>query len=100
MHSGSLRMEERNRSLVMKGEEDSRVQAQWVSSDLIVTVVTAQLISAIVFATQIVQFYFLNLKLLACFCTCTARFVLDLFENHIVGFPMTWLILFITQTCL
>ena len=28
---------------------------------------------------------------LAIFCTCTARFVSDLFGNHIVGFPMRWL---------
>ena len=29
---------------------------------------------------------------LACFCACTARFVLDLFGNHIVGFPKRRLI--------
>ena len=28
-----------------------------------------------------------NFKLLALFCACTARFVSDLFGNHIVGFP-------------
>ena len=28
-----------------------------------------------------------NVKLLACFCYCTDRFVSDLFGNHIVGFP-------------
>ena len=28
-----------------------------------------------------------NFKLLACFCSCTGRFVSDLFGNHIVGFP-------------
>ena len=28
---------------------------------------------------------------LAIFCACTARFVSDLFGNHIVGFPMRWL---------
>ena len=27
-----------------------------------------------------------NFKLLAIFCSCTARFVSDLFGNHIVGF--------------
>ena len=27
-------------------------------------------------------------KLLAVLCGCTARFVSDLFKNHIVGFPM------------
>ena len=45
---------------------------------------TAQLISAFVFATQIVQsLYFLiqNFKLLAIFCSCTARFVSDLVRN-------------------
>ena len=39
------------------------------------------MISAFVFATRIVQFLF-NFKLLACFCDCTARFVL-----HLVGNP-------------
>ena len=29
-----------------------------------------------------------NFKLLAISCDCTGRFVLGLFENHIVGFPM------------
>ena len=44
-------------------------------------VVIAQLISAFVFATQIVQsLYFLNtnFKSLAIFCVCTARLALDL----------------------
>ena len=27
-----------------------------------------------------------------CFCDCAARFLSDLFGNHIVGFPMMWLI--------
>ena len=35
-----------------------------------------------------------NFKLLAIFCACTARFVSDMFRNHIVGFPMTRLILY------
>ena len=34
-----------------------------------------------------------NFKLLALFCACTCWFVLDLFENHIVGFPTRQLIL-------
>ena len=34
----------------------------------------------------------LLLKLLALFCACTGRFMSDLFKNHIVGFPMRWLI--------
>ena len=57
--------------------------------------VTAKLISAFVFATQIVQFlYFLNPNFQppAIFCACAARFVSNLFGNHIVGFPMKWLI--------
>ena len=33
-----------------------------------------------------------NFKILALFCACTDRFVLDLFRNHIVGFPMKRLI--------
>ena len=33
-----------------------------------------------------------NFKLLACFCSCTGRFVSDLFGNHIVAFPTRWLI--------
>ena len=33
-----------------------------------------------------------NFKLLACFCSCTGRFVSDLFGNHIVGFSTRWLI--------
>ena len=28
-----------------------------------------------------------NFKILTIFCACTGRFVSDLFENHIVGFP-------------
>ena len=36
----------------------------------------------------------LLLKPLAIFCSCTARFVLDLFGNHIVGFPTRRLIYF------
>ena len=28
-----------------------------------------------------------NFKILTLFCDCTDRFVSDLFENHIVGFP-------------
>ena len=46
--------------------------------------VTAQLISAFVFATQIVQsLFFLNPKFkpLAIFCSCTVRFVSDLVGN-------------------
>ena len=43
---------------------------------------TAKLISAFVFATRIVQsLYFLNFKLLAIFCGCTAGFVSDLARN-------------------
>ena len=50
--------------------------------------VTANLISAFVFATRIVQFFFyLNLK----FQASTGWFVSDLFGNHIVGFPTRWL---------
>ena len=53
--------------------------------------VTAKLINAFVFATQIVQFlYFLNPKFpasnLTIFCDCTARFVSDLGGTQIVGF--------------
>ena len=50
--------------------------------------VTAQLISILVFATQIVQSTnassseIQNLKLLACFCDCTGQFVLDLVGNQ------------------
>ena len=59
----------------------------------------ASLISAFVFATQIVQFlYFLNPKFSASsgsrhlFFACAARFVSDLFGNHIAGFLMKRLI--------
>ena len=51
--------------------------------------VTAKLISAFVFATQIVQSlssYIQNFKLLACFCDCTAQFVTDLEGTQIDGF--------------
>ena len=58
--------------------------------------VTAKLISAFVFATQIVQFlYFLNEKFRtsnSIFCDCTARFVSDQFETQIVVFLMHRLI--------
>ena len=53
--------------------------------------VTAKLISAFVFATRMVQFlYFLwqNPQPLAIFCACNARFVSDLFGNHVVSFPI------------
>ena len=45
--------------------------------------ITAQLISTFVFAIQIVQLIFLKLKLklLAGFCDCTGRFMLDLVRN-------------------
>ena len=44
--------------------------------------ITAELISAFVFATQIAQsLYFLNFKPLAILCGRTARFVWDLVEN-------------------
>ena len=43
-------------------------------------VVTAKLISAFVFATKIVQLLFF-LNLLAIFCGCTGRFVMDLGGN-------------------
>ena len=44
--------------------------------------VTAKMISAFVFATRIVQFlFFLNRKVQALFCACTARFVSDLVGN-------------------
>ena len=33
------------------------------------------------------QVFLQNFKLLACFCSCTGRFVSDLFGNHIVCFP-------------
>ena len=47
--------------------------------------VTAKLISAFVFATQIVQFlFFLNPKFTAS-CIFCARFVSDLLGNHIHG---------------
>ena len=52
--------------------------------------VTANLISAFVFATRIPQIR--NFKLLALFCVCAGRFVSDLFGNHIVGFPTRRLI--------
>ena len=57
-----------------------------------------QLISAFVFPTRIVQLdstisLLSKSKIhLSIFCSCTARFVSDLFGNHIVGFLMTWLI--------
>ena len=58
-------------------------------------IVTAKLISAFVLATWIVQFlYFLNKKIPASshlLCACTARFVSNLFGNHIVGFLKMWL---------
>ena len=56
---------------------------------------TAKLISAFVFATRIVQFLLYltqSFKLLACFCSCTGWIVLELFGNHIVGFPTRRLI--------
>ena len=46
--------------------------------------VAAKLISAFVFATQIVQclyFLILNIKPIAIFCDCAARFVSDLVRN-------------------
>ena len=44
--------------------------------------VTAKLISAFVFATRIVQFFFfLSPKFQASFCDCTGRVVLDLVGN-------------------
>ena len=55
---------------------------------------SAKLISAFVFTTWILQFFFLlNLKFPASsiFCARTARFVLSLFGNNIVGFHMTLL---------
>ena len=58
--------------------------------------VTAKLISAFVFATRIVQsLYFLNTKFHASSCFLLLHrpgFVLDLFGNHIVGFPTRLLI--------
>ena len=30
---------------------------------------------------------YLTIKFQACFCSCTGRFVSDLFGNHIFGFP-------------
>ena len=63
--------------------------------------VTAHLIIAFIFATQIEQFlYFLNptvpllSKSTISFCACTGQFVSDLFGNHIVCFLMTRLICF------
>ena len=53
--------------------------------------VTVKLISTFVFARRIWQFiYFVNpnFQPIAIFCACTARFVSDLFGNHIVGFLM------------
>ena len=56
--------------------------------------VTLKLISAFVFAARIVQFLFFlnpNPKFQA-YSQLLGRFVSDLFGNHIVGFPMGWLI--------
>ena len=57
--------------------------------------VIAKLISAFVFTTHRLDnsFTFLikNFRHLAISCACTARFVSDLFGNHIVGFLMTQL---------
>ena len=47
--------------------------------------VPAKRIRPFVFTTRIVQFQ--NFQSLSIFCACTARFMSDLFENHIVGFP-------------
>ena len=59
-------------------------------------IVTAKLISAFVFSTLIVQFlYFVNPKFPASshlISACTARFVSNLFEKHIVGFFMSQLL--------
>ena len=49
--------------------------------------VTAKLISAFVFATQIVQFLYIS-----SLCDCTARFMLDLVRTQIVGFLMQGLV--------
>ena len=54
--------------------------------------VNAQLISAFVFRHQIRQCLFLYLKLEASvFCGCTAWYVSDWSETHIVGFLSQWL---------
>ena len=51
--------------------------------------VTAQLISAFVFATRIVQsLFFQNSKLLACFCDCIGGIVSEMSETRNVGFLM------------
>ena len=58
------------------------------------TKVTAKLISAFVFATQIVHFlFYLNPKFQASSSVLcgTGWFVSDLFGNHIVVFPTKWL---------
>ena len=41
----------------------------------------------------------LNSKI-SCFCACTARFVSDLFGNHIVGFPTRWLLCMSRDICM
>ena len=43
-----------------------------------------------------------NFKLLALFCDCTGRFVSDLFESHIVGFPtrrLNFIIIILSFRC-
>ena len=64
--------------------------------------VTVKLIDAFVFATRVVQFLFLNLKLPASshlLCAFIARFVSNLFRNHIIGFLMMRLMIPIKLTC-
>ena len=39
-------------------------------------------------------------KLLATVCACTARFVLDLFVNYIVGFLMMWSTFLSSEICI
>ena len=69
-----------------------------VQNSFAVTAVTAKLISAIVFATWIVQFLYLNPKFPASIHLlwgCTGLFVSDLVGTQIVRFLMRWL-----KTCL
>ena len=64
--------------------EKNRIFAYAKTKSQISCAVTAQLIIAFVFVTQIVQFlFFLNPNFQAIFCRCTGRFVSDLVGNPV-----------------
>ena len=79
-----------NMSLIMRKPAFAYVKTKTQISFAVIV----KLISAFVFATQIVQsLYFLNPKFQAIFCGCTARFVSDLVGTPKTDFLTTRLIL-------